>query len=79
MSSGKRCETLIAIEFDLPTENPDMRPLLGIDSIIVVKTSITNKKRIEDEGSPWRSPLEVKKYLIGDPLTRTTIKVEEMQ
>ena len=79
MSSAKRCETLIAIEFDLPTENPDVRPLLEIDSIIVVKTSITNKKRSWDEGSSWRSPLEAKKNLIGDPLTRTTIEVEEMQ
>ena len=56
-----KTSVIMAVKFDLPTENPDMRPLLEVESMILVKTSMTNRKRRGNKGSFCQSPLEAEK------------------
>jgi len=56
-----------------------MSPLVEVESIILVKASITNKKISGDKGFSWQIPLDAKEKSVGEPSPRIADEVEETQ
>ena len=54
----RRWETSMADSFNQPKEKPEISPAVAAELTILVNTSITNKNRRGEIGSPWRNPLE---------------------
>jgi len=61
-----------------PTESSEISLAVDAVSIILVKTSRLNKNKRGDTGSLCRSPLEVEKNSVGEPLARTAKEAEKM-
>jgi len=63
----------------LPTLKPSNKPPLTAAEIKWLKASITNTNNRVDRASPFLNPRELLKKLLGEPLTNTENRTEEIQ
>jgi hypothetical protein len=58
---------------------PEIKPPSFVFLSILLKTSITRRKRRRERGSPYLIPLELLKKPTGDPLINIEKRTEEIQ